>query len=128
MDYPIILPSASTQKNHNNIYNQYHRKAAPSAIEIGLTSGQLHPQKIQEPSQTIDSWINVFFHHPPLCLHVLPSIPYVLWAIEQGLTGLKHNKYPLRTCSSKSQSTQAVGPDLVRTANAPSHAQGCVCC
>jgi len=56
----IILPSSSTQENQQLIFNHYHRSAAPSAIEIGLTSGQLHPQKIREPSQTIDGWMDVF--------------------------------------------------------------------
>ena len=48
MYFSIILPSASTQKNRQQINKQYHRKAAPSAIEIRIVSGRLHPQKILE--------------------------------------------------------------------------------
>jgi hypothetical protein len=46
----IILPSTSTQKNLQKTYNHYHCSAAPSAIEIGLASGQLHLQKNTRPS------------------------------------------------------------------------------
>ena len=54
------------------------------------------------------------------CLHVL-------WVYGQGMTSLKHSQYtgvqPIQPLN-----TQAMGPDLVRTAKSSCHPQVGVCC
>ena len=68
--------------------------------------------KTTKPSSCLSE---VLLGEEPHTMDVLPIIPYLLWLHGQGLTSLKHNQYTV-VLSIQPLDTQAVGPDLVRTA------------
>ena len=69
----------------------------------------------------------VFLHEQPQGMDILPLISLVCGCMGKVLQACDITN-TLGTCSSKLQSTQSVGPDLVRTTKVPSHPQVGVYC